>query len=158
MKMRLHHAMAVLFVLLATSCSKEGNTEINVPSPQNVVAFEKEMMDIVNAHRMDQGSTALEFSTVAYAYANSHTDYMINKGTLSHDNFSSRASSLTSETNAQAVAENVAKDYSSAEAAFEGWLNSSSHRSTLEGDFTHTAISVKKDSAGNYYYTQLYYR
>ncbi len=158
MKMRLHHAMAVLFVLLAYSCTKEGNTDISIPEAQNVVAFEKELLNIVNAHRADQGTPALEFSAVAYEYANTHTDYMINKGSLSHDNFSSRASSLTSATNAEAVAENVAKDYATASAAFEGWLNSSSHRNTLEGNFTHTAISVKKDSQGNYYYTQLFYR
>ncbi len=158
MKMRLHLAMAVLSVLLANSCTKEGNTDVSIPATQNVVALENELLDIVNAHRMEQGSSALEFSTVAYEYANSHTDYMITKGDLSHDNFSSRASSLTSETNAEAVAENVAKDYSSAMAAFEGWLNSSNHRKTLEGNFTHTAISVKKDSKGNYYYTQLFYR
>ena len=77
---------------------------------------------------------------------------------LSHDNFSSRASKISLETNAKAVAENVAKDYSSATTAFEGWLNSSNHRATIEGDFTHTAVSVKKNSDGDYYFTQLFFK
>ena len=158
MKMRLLLAVAVLFVLLANSCSKENSSEVNTPVPQNVIAFESELMEMVNAHRVDQGNNPLQFSAVAYEYANNHTDYMINKGSLSHDNFSSRASSITSETNAEAVAENVAKDYPTADAAFQGWMESSGHRKTLEGDFTHTAVSVKKDSQGNYYYTQLFYR
>ena len=56
------------------------------------------------------------------------------------------------------VAENVAKDYDTALEAFEGWYNSSSHKKTMEGDFSHTAISVKKDELGNYYFTQLFYK
>jgi len=28
----------------------------------------------------------------------------------------------------------------------------------MEADFTHTAISVKQDSKGNFYYTQLFYK
>ena len=158
MKMRLHLAVAVLSVLLIVSCSKEDGSEIDIPKAQNVVSFEQELLTIVNSHRSSMGANPLQFSAVAYEYASDHNDYMINKGSLSHDNFSSRASSITSETNAEIVAENVAKDYSSADAAFEGWLNSSSHRNTLEGDFTHTAISVKIDGQGNYYYTQLFYR
>ena len=158
MKMRLLRAVAVLFVLLTISCSKESGSEVNTPTVQNVVAMESELIEMVNAHRLDQGNNLLQFSAVAYEYANKHTDYMINNGSLSHDNFSLRASSISSETNAEEVAENVAKDYLTAEEAFHGWMNSSGHRETLEGDFTHTAVSVKKDGQGNYYYTQLFYR
>lgn len=149
--------MAV-FILL-TSCSDIENTEISeLPSAENARAMENELLGIVNAHRSSLGFSPLEFSAVAYEYANSHTDYMINRGGLSHDNFSARASSISSETNAEAVAENVAKDYANAAAAFEGWLESSNHRKTLEGNFTHTAVSVKRDDQGTYYYTQLFYR
>lgn len=158
MKMRLHLAMAVLSVLLVMSCSNENGADNSIPSAENVVSFEQDLMAMVNSHRSDLGTAPLQFSAVAYEYANDHTDYMIDKGGLSHDNFNSRASRLTSETNAEAVAENVAKDYPTANEAFEGWLNSTSHRNTLEGNFTHTAISVKIDSQGNYYYTQLFYR
>ena len=158
MKMRLLLAVAVLFVLLANSCSKESSSEVPATSAQNVIALESELIEMVNAHRLDKGNNPLQFSAVAYEYANDHTDYMIDKGSLSHDNFSSRASSISSETDAEAVAENVAKDYPTAEAAFNGWMKSSAHRNTLEGNFTHTAVSVKKDTQGNYYYTQLFYR
>ena len=59
---------------------------------------------------------------------------------------------------ASAVAENVAKDYPTAKITFEKWVASSGHRKNIEGDFTHTAVSVKKDAAGHYYFTQLFYR
>ena len=157
MKMKWLFAIAV-FTLLCLSCGKEGSTEpLDIPSAENVKAVEDELLGIVNTHRNSLGLSSLEFSAVAYDHANSHTDYMIVQGGLSHDNFSSRASSITSKTNAQVVAENVAKDYINAAAAFQGWLESNEHKTTMEGNFSHTAVSVKKDSEGTYFYTQLFY-
>ncbi len=158
MKMRCHLVVAVLLVMLAISCSKEESIQADIPVVANVKAMENELLSIVNEHRTSAGYSSLEFSVVAYEYANSHTDYMIAQGILSHDNFSARASVISSETNAVEVAENVAKDHPSAAAAFDGWLNSPSHKKTMEGDFTHTAVSVKKDANGDLYFTQLFYR
>ena len=158
MKKGLHFAISVLFVLLASSCSSESIENTNIPESENDVAVEQELLGIVNSHRVSMGFSTLEFSTVAYDYANEHTDYMINKGGLSHDNFSARASKISAEVNAEFVAENVAKDYATAAAALENWLESPNHRKTIEGEFTHTAVSVKKDSGGNFYFTQLFYR
>ncbi len=152
------HALLVCFVLVLASCSKETYTVAEIPEAQNDVVLEQELLGIVNDHRTALGYTALEHSTVAYDYANKHNDYMIAKGGISHDNFSARASNIVSEVNAEFVAENVAKDYTSAAEAFQGWLESSSHKKTMEGEFTHTAVSVKKDNDGNFYYTQLFFR
>jgi uncharacterized protein YkwD len=146
------------------SCSKHELTPLNfeqVADPDeatNLVGLEQEVLDIVNSHRSELGTNTLTFSAVAYEYANTHTDYMINKGNLSHDNFSSRASSIASKVEVQMVAENVAKDYSTAQEVFIGWYESTSHKITMEGDFTHTAVSVKEDENGNFYYTQLFYK
>jgi uncharacterized protein YkwD len=158
MKMRAQYAVLVLFVFIFGSCSKE--TIDNTPNIEavNVIALEQEVLEIVNSHRSDLGANTLEFSEVAYEYANKHTDYMISQGSLSHDNFSSRASSIASKVAVQMVAENVAKDYNTAQDAFVGWYESYSHKKTMEGDFTHTAVSVKKDENGNFYYTQLFYK
>ena len=79
-------------------------------------------------------------------------------GGISHDNFSARASGIATEVNAEYVAENVATDYDTAQEAFEGWMKSSSHKKTMEGDFTHTAVSVKKASNDKYYFTQLFFK
>lgn len=156
--MRAQHAVLVLFVFILGSCSKEPVDDTANIVGVNVVALEQEVLEIVNSHRSDLGAITLEFSPIAYEYANKHTDYMIGKGSLSHDNFSSRASSIASKVEVQTVAENVAKDYSTAQEAFIGWYESSSHKKTMEGDFTHTAVSVKKDENGNFYYTQLFYK
>lgn len=158
MKMRLPIAISVLFVLLAGSCSTESIENTDIPSSENAILVEEALLDIVNDHRMNLGYSSLLFSKVAYDYANTHTDYMIAKGSLSHDNFSARASNISSEVNAEYVAENVAKDYPDAAAALENWLQSPNHRKTIEGEFTHTAVSVKKDASGKLYFTQLFYR
>jgi uncharacterized protein YkwD len=158
MKMRLHHIVLVMFVALGTSCSTESLETTNIPIAENDVSVENELLNVVNNYRASLGYNTLDFSQEAYEYANIHTDYMLSKGSISHDNFSSRASSIATQVGAEYVAENVAKDYDNAIQAFEGWLSSSSHKKTMEGEFTHTAVSVKKDGNGNFYFTQLFFR
>ena len=157
MKMKVQQALVVLFVSLAFSCSKEPADPAVIPVAENVPSVESELLELVNSHRTSLGYSPLSFSQLAYEYANEHTDYMVSTGTISHYNFSARASSIAKAADAQAVAENLAKDYPSAEKALEGWLASDSHRKTMEGEFSHTAISVKKDPNGTLYFTQLFY-
>ncbi|MET6989370.1 CAP domain-containing protein [Sediminicola arcticus] len=158
MKTRLHLAAVVFFVLLVSSCSKESIDDSSIPKAENAVSVEQELLVMLNDYRTSLGYSSLNFSTVAYNYANDHTDYMIAMGTINHDNFSARASKISTEVNASIVAENVAKDYTSAKKAFDEWMASAGHRKNIEGDFSHTAVSVKKDKAGNFYYTQLFYK
>ena len=155
---RLFYIGSFLLVLLAGSCSKESLEAAPIAHAPNNPVMEQEMMGLVNDHRVSLGYAPLAYSAVAYEYASEHTDYMIAKGSLSHDNFSARASSISREVDAEYVAENVAKDYTEVQQAFQSWLNSPSHRKTMEGEFTHTAVSVKIDASGNYYYTELFFR
>lgn len=150
--------ISILILSLTGSCSKESAEPLIVVRALSSPEVEQELLGLVNAHRMALGYSSLEFSPVAYEYASAHTDYMIASGTLNHDNFSARASGISQEAGAEYVAENIARDYDTAQQAFKGWLESNGHRETMEGDFTHTAVSVKKDASGNYYYTQLFFR
>lgn len=155
--MRLRIAiLAVVFV--AGSCSTDPINSTEIPPAANAVEVEQELLGIVNSHRIALGQSVLEFSPVAYEHANDHSDYMIATGQLSHHNFSARAQQISQQTNAEFVGENVAKGYPTAAEAFANWLDSPSHKQTMEDDFTHTAISVKMDENGIYYYTQLFYR
>ncbi len=158
MKIRLQSALLVLFVFLAASCTKESTEDTNIPISANAVLVEQQVLEIINDHRISIGQKPLDYSSVAYRYANDHNDYMIAKGSINHDHFNVRASAISQQTQAESVAENIARNYDTAEEAYENWMQSASHRETLEGDFTHTAVSVKMDSAGNYYFTQLFYR
>lgn len=158
MKMRSLYAIPVLLVLFL-SCTAEPLQEVTtIEEAENNVQLEQELLTVVNDHRVALNLNELKFSEIAYKYANTHTDYMISKGSISHDNFSARASSINSEVAVEMVAENVAKEYDTAVEAFEGWYNSSSHKKTMEGSFSHTAVSVKQDSNGDFYFTQLFYK
>jgi uncharacterized protein YkwD len=158
MKMRTHYVVLFLFVCTLSSCTKESLENTSIVEAENAKEVEIELLSVVNEHRISLGESALEFSEVAYAYANQHTNYMISKGAINHDNFSSRASKISSSVSAEFVAENVAKDYGNAAEAFQGWLKSSSHKKTMEGDFSHTAVSVKMNAAGTFYFTQIFFR
>jgi uncharacterized protein YkwD len=147
-----------VILLLGSGCSKEPSEPLFVVRASSSPEVEQQLLWLVNEHRAAQGYPVLEFSQVAYEHAGEHTDYMIAKGGINHDNFSARASDISAETNAEFVAENVASNYPNAQQAMDGWMKSEDHRNTIEGDFTHTAVSVKKDPSGIYYYTQLFFR
>lgn len=148
----------LLFACAISSCSSESIEPISIKEAENAIKVEEQLLLLVNDHRSSLGHNELTFSNLAYEQANKHTDYMIAKGTANHDNFNVRASTISKAANATSVSENVAKDYSSALEAFQQWLMSSDHRRTIEGEFTHSAVSVKRNDQGKLYFTQLFYR
>jgi uncharacterized protein YkwD len=141
--------------LLVVSCSKEdlSSNEIDVS-----FTITEQILDLANEHRISIGKEKLIRSIDADQVADIHTNYMIDQGLISHDNFYKRMEELKDLVNAKAVGENVAFGYASGESVMEGWLNSPGHKANIEGDFTHVGISAIKDENGRYYYTQLFYR
>ncbi|MBA6314065.1 CAP domain-containing protein [Cellulophaga baltica] len=158
MKMRMQPAILVLFVFVIYSCSTESLSNTVIIESKNVITVENELMTLVNNYRVENDLNNLEYSSIAYKYANLHTDYMISNGSTSHDNFSARASNFSSEVNATLISENVAKSYTDALSTFNAWMTSNVHKKAIEGDFTHSAVSVKTATDGTYYFTQLYYK
>ncbi len=161
MKMIKSQIVVVIVACILYSCTKETSSldELSsITEAENVVSIEQEILTLVNAHRISIGIDELSYNEVAHDYANQHTDYQISKGSISHDNFSLRASKISELTEAKLVAENVAKDFETADGAFQGWYESSSHKSTMEGDFTHTAVSVKRNDKGKLYFTQIFFK
>ena len=165
---------SILFIALAlsmASCSTEPigtaddiyedttSSEELLPEPEvSTTPFEQEVFDAINKHRESIGKSTLEFNAHAFAAAEEHSNYMIEQGVLSHNNFGNRAKQISEATGAQAVAENVARNYDSSKAVLEAWLASPSHKKTLEGDYTHSALSVEMDDDGNPYYTQIFFK
>lgn len=120
------------------------------------VAMEDKIVALVNQHRNSIGLNPLEDNPASYKYAEEHNNYMITKNELSHDNFESRASKIAEESHAVSVSENVARYYVSAEQTIDAWLNSASHKKAMEGDYTHTTLSIQLDKAGRPYFTQIF--
>ncbi len=162
MKLNNIFLFAFILALSLTSCTTEEIVEEEILFETTAVASmstsEEDLFNIVNTHREEMGLNKLIFSAEAYKYAKEHNEYMIGQGELSHDYFSSRASNIASETDAVYVGENVAKDYESNLGAFQGWFNSPPHRKTMEGEFTHAAVSIVISPRGKPFFTQIFYR
>lgn len=169
--LRLIYTLVIVIIFGFTSCSTEPiaasddlyeNNEISeeeaVEPTADVTAFEQDVFDAINKHRGSLGMSSLEFSTHAFVQAKEHSQYMVEQGSLSHNNFGNRARAISESTGAKTVAENVARNYDSASAVLEAWLSSPSHRSTLEGDYSHSALSVAYDKDGNAYYTHIFFK
>lgn len=153
-------------ICLVASCSKEESVapeEANLSIDLNLAnetdwLLADDILALVNDHRLGMGLTVIKRDqTYASAYAVEHTKYMINRSQINHDNFSKRSKALK-DRGALIVGENVAYGYDNAEDVVHAWLNSSGHKKIIEGEYTHSGFGVIKDTNGNYYFTQLFYR
>jgi uncharacterized protein YkwD len=119
--------------------------------------IESEIVSLVNAHRTSLGLNALSTLNIVSGVADGHTDYMIEVGQVSHDNFAQRAQTLMNEAAAKSVGENVAYGYSTAEGVVKGWLNSDGHRKIIENpDYTHFGISMETSADNRNYFTNIF--
>ena len=152
--------MAML-AMLSFSCSTEEFPEDTIDSSSLVNApaaktIEIEILELINQHRIGLGLNTLNNLNVIKSVAFTHTDYMVAINQVNHDNFYQRKNSLVQNASALIVAENVAYGYSSAQQVVTAWLNSPSHKETIEGDFTDFDISAEQNSEGRWYYTNIF--
>lgn len=155
----------VLFLSISIlfSCSKEEdgvyfNENSEVTNAKVVYSsIESEIISLVNAHRTSLGLPTLNTLNLISGVADGHTDYMIEAGIISHDNFAQRAETLMTEAGAKTVGENVAYGYSTAEGVVKGWLNSDGHRKIIENpDYTHFGISMETSTDNRNYFTNIF--
>lgn len=130
----------------------------------NILAKEKEIFDLVNNHRVSIGRNALVYHTrlAEIARANSrhmpihnYTAHLNPEGDHSWDRI--RKGGVTTSMSG----ENISWGYSSNTSAFNGWLNSPTHRSNLESsNWTHTGVGWWYQSGSRWgtYRTQLFVR
>ena len=154
--------LALIFTVFLSSCSQDEELmpteEATLEVAANLTveeAFAKDVLAEVNKHRKSIGLSALKVNTDSKSQASDHSKYMATKGQVSHDNFFKRSDYLKSK-GAGRVSENVAYGYRSAEAVVAAWIESDSHREALEGDFTHSGISVVKNDKGTPFFTQIF--
>lgn len=155
----------VLFLSISIlfSCAKEDdgvyfNENSEVTNAKVVYSsIESEIVSMVNAHRISLGLSTLNTLNIISGVADGHTDYMIEAGIISHDNFAQRAETLMTEAGAKTVGENVAYGYSTAEGVVKGWLNSDGHRKIIENpDYTHFGISMEISADNRNYFTNIF--
>lgn len=156
-----------ILITLMFSCSKENDEtnsiqenytiDLNLALKTDWIIANK-INSLINDHRDSIGLPSIEIDNqYASAYAVEHTIYMIEKDRVNHDNFNHRSNALKAR-GAISVAENVAYGYTNAEDVVNAWLHSPSHKSTIEGSYTHTGFGVLKNEDGIYFFTQLFYK
>ena len=153
----------LLLTTILFSCAKEEdgvyfNENSEVANAKVAYSpMESEIVSLVNAHRTSLGLKALNTLNIISGVADGHTDYMIEVGQVSHDNFAQRSQTLMSEAGAKSVGENVAYGYSTAEGVVKGWLNSDGHRKIIENpDYTHFGISMETSADNRNYFTNIF--
>lgn len=157
----------VLLCLVITSCSKEDSAEeqaakydIDLALVQmNDRQMSERILELVNNYRDSLGLSSLQMDTkYASAFAVDHTQYMIDKEQINHDNFGYRSEGIKYHDNAEVVGENVAYGFETAEKVVNAWLKSEGHRENIEGNYTHSGFGIMKSDEGRTYFTQLFYR
>lgn len=132
--------------------------------PTNTVdalrVMEQDTFNRVNAYRETQNLEPLVWNEAMAEIARGHsTDMATGAVPFSHDGFNDRASQIFSTiTNTYSAAENIAyNNYSNpAATAVTGWIESTSHRETMENaNYTISGMGVAK-SGDRYYFTQLF--
>lgn len=153
--------LMALIALLSFSCSTEELPEETIDSVELIEApeaklIEIEILELINAHRINLGLNPLNNHNTIKAVAYTHTDYMVEVDNVSHDNFFQRKNSLIQNASASKVSENVAYAFSSAQSVVNAWINSEGHRANIEGDFTDFDVSAEKNDEGKWYFTNIF--
>lgn len=146
----------VAVVFLGVSCATEAQEEPRYKVVPVTKDQELEVLAYINAHRLDHDLPELLQSSIIKGVAYSHSVYMAEAQAVSHDFFFDRKHYLMRDMAALTVAENVGYGYATVTALCQAWLASSSHRSVIEGDYTHFDISAEQDAMGRWYYTNIF--
>ncbi|MEP5254935.1 CAP domain-containing protein [Winogradskyella rapida] len=153
--------VAVFALLSITSCATDAADDaslnaIEVPVAPDAKEIEIEIMELINAYRINEGLNTLANNTTVKAVASTHTEYMIEVNNVSHDNFFLRKQSLQANADADVVSENVAYGFSSAESVVNAWIASPGHRDNIVGDYTDFDVSAEQNSNGKWYFTNMF--
>jgi uncharacterized protein YkwD len=146
--------------------SVDAAEELNVkgyygtPSPALKEAFEKQLLDLVNASRAKAGYKALLWAPEVVSSARAHSEDMVKNNYFSHTS----PSGLTPDkrlSNAgvqfRSTAENLAAGQISSIFAHEALMNSQGHRSNIFSSLERLGVGVAFGGTYSQYFTETYY-
>jgi uncharacterized protein YkwD len=119
-----------------------------------------QLLKSINQIRLRSCLKALDFSNSLSEYALKHSRKMANgKVDFGHGGFEERAAAARRTGRYSAFGENLAYSYGvddHLKKAAEGWMQSSSHRANILGDYDETGIGIAFSKEGRCYITQLF--
>lgn len=133
---------------------------LNIPTLESgVLAFEEEVVRLVNAERARHGLSALKHNWELSRVARYKSQDMRDKGYFAHNSptYGTPFQMMKSfGISYKSAGENIAKGYSTPAAVVEGWLNSSGHRANiLSSSFTEIGVGYVADG---HFWTQMFIR
>ncbi|NDP28740.1 MAG: CAP domain-containing protein [Flavobacterium sp.] len=152
--------IAIQFTMNSCSADSSENTNSAVSS-QKAMGYtynssEIETMALINAYRVSIGLNELqEIKHISYK-SEEHDNYMITNNVVNHDEFATRSENIMEVLGAKSVAENVAYNYNSPQAALDAWLKSPAHKANIVGNFTNFGLSIRVSAEGKKYYTNIF--
>lgn len=163
MKTNLLRILPFVLVLNLVSCSSDSSEDLTVPTEialnakYDYSADELALLDAVNEYRESIGLNTLQPVEYVSMKSEEHNEYMISKNEINHDFFHERAENIMAVLGASKVNENVAYNYSTANAVMHAWLESPGHKANIEGNFTHFGASIRiNPETGKKYYTNIF--
>ena len=155
--------LLVAMIHTLNSCSPDAKNSVTTSTVTAAInvdytysAPEMETLTLINNYRVSIGLNSLKDINYISVKAEEHNTEMIAVNKVSHDGFVTRSEDLMKVLGAVKVGENVAYNFATSQAAFNAWLNSPTHKANIEGDYTNFGISIKSDSAGRKYYTNIF--
>ena len=146
------------------SCSPDvsGTPSTTSASTQKAIVYtynsdELQVMALINTYRVSIGLNKLEQINYISYKSEEHDNYMIANNVVNHDDFSARSQNIMEVLGAKMVGENIAYNFNTPQSVMDAWLNSSTHKGNIEGNFTHFGISIRIDPVGGQkYYTNIF--
>ena len=138
--------------------------EVADPAPtaadSTPAAVEGQIVDLVNAQRVQAGLAPLTVSTQLGQMADIQAGNMARLDIMSHDLPGTATPGLADRASAvgytyAALGENIAFNYAGATAVMDGWMASPEHRANiLNPNYTQIGVSVATDATGQPYYAE----
>ena len=122
--------MLIAIMYSVNSCSPDSADSTDVSSTTSssslvkysYSATELETMQLINTYRVSIGLNALEKNDYVSYKCEAHDTYMITNNVVSHDDFVARSEDIMKKVGAKTVAENIAYNYATPQAALNAWL------------------------------------
>lgn len=145
-----------LILLTLVSCGKESSSPKSETHQQAMKP--KNYLSLVNQHRQELGLNPFKYSLIIEEVAETHTQNMASGDVrFGHDGFKSRCARLRVELGASGCGEIVARGQKDEEAVLKAWLNSNSHRKSIEKpDYNYTGYAREIGVDGRIYWVQFF--
>lgn len=158
----LHRTFAAALLALACACSPADAPARRALPDGSFAPQEWALAGAVNDHRAALRRPALRWDAALAAVARQHSrDMAAGRVPFSHRGFEARVARAR-QLGYLIVAENLGTNNYAADTtvavAMSGFLHSAPHRHALEGPYRWTGVGVARDTAGDFFFTQLFAR